>query len=812
MRTEGTRSNRNKRCLQLSLLSAAAATLAGMASSARAASPVIDGTVDASIYGSPQATQTVNTGFGDSTAGNGFSSGGSELDAAYGTVQDGNLYLFFAGNFENNGNRFNIFISDGRAGGQNVLNASSASGSLHNANGLNFPTGFNATYALDGNASGSTFFVDQYDLVTNSANYLGSVPLTGGVGSNTNLHGIAVGVNNTNAAGVNGNTGTAADPAAANAVATGFEVAIPLAALGNPTGNIQVLADINNNNNDYLSNQFLGGLPVGYGNLGSPSSANIAATPFSVAVAVSNGNWLPTGGGSWATPANWSNSAVPNAVGAAATFATATAPSTVTLNGSYSVGSITFNSTNPYTITPGTGGVLRLDNGSSQAVITSYSGSQTIAAPLVLNSNTAVTAASHGDVITLSGNISGAGSLTSFDLGGGGSQFAPSNVVLSGSNSYTGGTFVDGGNLTLGSATALPVNSALTLDARDVPAGVLDLNGFSPSVSSLTVTTGPNTTAVGAVAQIINTTTTPGASTITFAGSTANPSTFGGVIGDNSGAGGGTTALTVTGGSLTLTNSNFYAGATTVSGGTLTLAASGALPSATNLTVGSAGTVVAAASATPVAVTVNTLSVAGKLDLTNNGLVAHSSSVAAITALIKSGYNNGGWNGSAGIISSTAATDATHLTTLGVIANNDGTGTPLYGTGATIFATFNGAAPSLDDVLVKYTYYGDANLDGAVDGSDYTKIDVGFNSSNALTGWLNGDFNYDGKVDGADYTLIDNAFNTQGASLGSNPASLIASSTAQTAAVPEPATLGFIAVGMLSLLKRRSIAQKRLTV
>ena len=43
---------------------------------------------------------------------------------------------------------------------------------------------------------------------------------------------------------------------------------------------------------------------------------------------------------------------------------------------------------------------------------------------------------------------------------------------------------------------------------------------------------------------------------------------------------------------------------------------------------------------------------------------------------------------------------------------------------------------------MKYTYYGDANLDGAVDGADYQQIDNGFGGG--LTGWSNGDFNYDG--------------------------------------------------------------------
>jgi hypothetical protein len=107
-------------------------------------------------------------------------------------------------------------------------------------------------------------------------------------------------------------------------------------------------------------------------------------------------------------------------------------------------------------------------------------------------------------------------------------------------------------------------------------------------------------------------------------------------------------------------------------------------------------------------------------------------------------------------------------------------------------------------VLIKYTYYGDANLDGQVDGSDYARIDSGY--LNQLTGWYNGDFNYDGVVNGSDYTLIDNSYNTQGANLSSNAE--IASSTAQialTASVPEPAMLAVMGIATASLLSRRRI-------
>ncbi len=137
------------------------------------------------------------------------------------------------------------------------------------------------------------------------------------------------------------------------------------------------------------------------------------------------------------------------------------------------------------------------------------------------------------------------------------------------------------------------------------------------------------------------------------------------------------------------------------------------------------------------------------------------------------GYNGGLWNGE-GITSSTAANDPTHLTALGVILNTNGTASQAW------YSTFDGASVTSTDVLIKYTYYGDTNLDGVIDGSDYSRIDNGYLTH--LTGWASGDFNYDGVVNGSDYTLIDNAFNMQGASLAASIASPQAVATAQIAA------------------------------
>jgi hypothetical protein len=80
-------------------------------------------------------------------------------------------------------------------------------------------------------------------------------------------------------------------------------------------------------------------------------------------------------------------------------------------------------------------------------------------------------------------------------------------------------------------------------------------------------------------------------------------------------------------------------------------------------------------------------------------------------------------------------------------------------------ATFDGLTISNTDMAVKYTYYGDTDFNGKVDGADYARIDTTFNNETAqgdIGGWVNGDLDYNNKVDGADYALIDSAFNAQG--------------------------------------------------
>jgi hypothetical protein len=237
------------------------------------------------------------------------------------------------------------------------------------------------------------------------------------------------------------------------------------------------------------------------------------------------------------------------------------------------------------------------------------------------------------------------------------------------------------------------------------------------------------------------------------------------------------------------------------------------------LTVGSGGQAVIDSTGTKKLLQLTAINTSGTgfLDLGNNYIVVHGGNLGTLIGEISTGLNlaNGGyWNG-AGILSSSAAAAAGHLGAIGIIQNNNA-GTTIYGASAAL-GLFDGYNPSLTDVLIKYTYFGDANLDGMVDGSDYTLIDNGFTSK--LTGWYNGDFDYSSSVNGSDYTLVDNAFNTQGAKIAaqiaddSKPAvsGALAATTAAAIAVSSPAWNNWTAAASNSIaaLTAEAVNQKK---
>jgi len=187
----------------------------------------------------------------------------------------------------------------------------------------------------------------------------------------------------------------------------------------------------------------------------------------------------------WATSANWTGSAadgdwnnltnwdaaVPQNPGDSAAFGVTTSLD-VSLNGNKDLGSLSFNGAS-YSIAAGTGGSLVLGTGQPSSTILDQSASDTILAPVVLDSTVSIQVANPGDVLSISGNISGNGGISTL-FGGG-------TVSLTGNNTYQGLTTVKGGTLSIGSSAGLPANQPVINNAQlNIVAG----NSISPVVIS----------------------------------------------------------------------------------------------------------------------------------------------------------------------------------------------------------------------------------------------------------------------------------------------------------------------------------------
>jgi autotransporter-associated beta strand protein len=362
--------------------------------------------------------------------------------------------------------------------------------------------------------------------------------------------------------------------------------------------------------------------------------------------------------------------------------------------------------------------------------------------------------------------------------------------------------------------------SALTIAAGDANGGAVTAGLITQSLASGTTTfTGLLHATSGGISLSGN--------QFALAGLQSDAS---GILIANSGAGNvngaiaGPVDFTKTGaGTLTLSGSNTYSGVTTVSGGTLKV--SSTIASSAQVTVNNNGTFEAAAGQTVKALTINDggkvvvsadalkvginlpgnhLNIAtappgfGILDLTTHGLIVDSAPAEAVTAhdnvrsLIINAFSGGTWLG-AGITSSNAQSDPTKAVGYALASEVLGAAG-----GAFLDVPTDGSG-----ALARYTFLGDANLDGAVGFPDLVKLAQNYNGTNKF--WFDGDFNYDGTVDFADLVKLAQNYN---AALPTAPlpgASATFNSDLQAAfagAAPEPNTACWLSLATLLFARR----------
>ena len=516
----------------------------------------------------------------------------------------------------------------------------------------------------------------------------------------------------------------------------------------------------------------------------------------------------PSVDNSFDNPDNWGG-VVPNGPAVVAGFTSLSDVSFVTLNSDESVGGLLFSGEINYTLgsnssSGGGGGTLTL-NGNGGTGTGSFVNSaniqvtgnvDTIAVPLILGSNVQATITNSSDELTISGNIAGAGGLGMSGAG---------TLVLSGTNSYTGGTQILSGTVQAGSSSALGnITNGLTLFG-----GTLDLNGNSITVGTLY--------GAGTVDNLLS-----GSMATLTVGADGSNSTFDGNIQNTSGV---VNLVKIGAGTLFLGGSNTYSGSTTVNAGVLVLGGNQVL----------AGGIVNNSS----------------LVITGNNSIAHLSGIGSLTVGDGTTPTSLALSGAGDVINQTSLTilnaasldigaDAIVLPDNGSPSSVEAAiqqyvinGLSSTATGGAIVSSFlknnpnfgiayaDGSDAGVEDptlppgkIVIEADLLGDSDLNGTVNFHDLQNLLGGFGKPGV---WDQGNFNNHSTVDFNDLQLLLGNYadsttlgaaelNTIEQTVGQFGYEAIANSNGvgfNLVAIPEPATLALALAGTSFLLGRR---------
>jgi hypothetical protein len=214
------------------------------------------------------------------------------------------------------------------------------------------------------------------------------------------------------------------------------------------------------------------------------------ATDFyisSMAITTPGVRWSVNANGNWSNNANWS-AAAPNGPGAKAIFGSViTAPRTVTVDAPRTVGALSFENAQSYTLAGP--GPLTI-NGGGGGSFDVLSGSHTISAPLSIGGGNTVTKGGPGTLTISGAQTHGAGAmlvasagLTNLNSDGGQNLSVRVGAELNfGTTQHLGGVQIDAGAVTRmipGSSKTLVTPTLTIAGTPSAPTGKLDLNSNS---------------------------------------------------------------------------------------------------------------------------------------------------------------------------------------------------------------------------------------------------------------------------------------------------------------------------------------------